>query len=42
MALPVLATSGTTALTVVLVAAIVLGWIVLAAIYLAFFRRRDS
>jgi hypothetical protein len=37
-----LADAGATALTVVLAAAIVLGWIVLAVVYFVFFRRRDS
>jgi hypothetical protein len=38
----VLAASGATVLTVVLAAAIVVGWIVLAAIYVMFFRGRGS
>jgi hypothetical protein len=38
----VLADAGGTALTVVLAAAIVLGWVVLAVIYVVFFRGRGS
>jgi hypothetical protein len=38
----VLAASGATVLTIVLAAAIVVGWIVLAAIYVMFFRGRGS
>jgi hypothetical protein len=37
-----LASAGQTVLTVVLAAVIVLGWVVLAAIYVLFFRRRGS
>jgi hypothetical protein len=37
-----LASAGETVLTVVLAAAIVIGWIVLAAIYMLFFRGRGS
>jgi len=36
-----LAAAGATVLTVVLAAAIVLGWIVLVAIYMLFFRGRS-
>lgn len=35
-----LASAGQTVLTVILAAVIVVGWIVLAAIYVLFFRRR--
>jgi hypothetical protein len=38
----VLAAAGATVLTIVLAAAIVVGWIVLAAIYVMFFRGRGS
>jgi hypothetical protein len=37
-----LASAGQTVLTVILAAVIVVGWIVLAAIYVLFFRRRGS
>jgi len=37
-----LAAAGQTVLTVVLAGAIVIGWVVLAAIYMLFFRGRGS
>jgi hypothetical protein len=37
-----IAAAGATVLTIVLAAAIVLGWIVLMAIYMVFFRGRGS
>lgn len=37
-----IAATGATVLTVVLAAAIVLGWVVLVVIYMAFFRGRGS
>jgi hypothetical protein len=37
-----LAVGGATALTIVLVAAIVIGWVVLVVIYVAFFRNRGD
>jgi hypothetical protein len=37
-----LASAGQTVLTVVLATAIVIGWVVLAAIYMLFFRGRGS
>ncbi|MEA2253638.1 MAG: hypothetical protein QOG70_3880 [Solirubrobacteraceae bacterium] len=42
MAALLLADAGMTALTIVLAAAIVIGWIVVVVIYLMFFRGRDS
>jgi hypothetical protein len=38
----VLASAGQTVLTVVLAAVIVIGWVVLVAIYMLFFRGRGS
>ncbi|MEA2279083.1 MAG: hypothetical protein QOI62_1574 [Solirubrobacteraceae bacterium] len=42
MAALLLADAGMTALTIVLAAAIVIGWIVVVVIYLMFFRGRGS